>query len=1021
MSAPDLTSIPLPAGPGSAMTVKKSAEDSRQTVHKDHAAVSRKEPAASSGDAPNKLTTPTGSIITAAGLDGKESSQRIVDQLFKDFIAQKITITSRVSKDTRDKKMVSRVRNSADEISKLLDMEIKSIKSSTENKDKLIDRKDQRPHSSSKQSKFIPVSSLVKEDKRIYDNVLPLNSDPISLSLQAQRSVSSSESEVDAINSQSIVQVNTLVATTTAETVCTMTAMSVNTTTVLTSTTQSKDSLQPHTGVSMVNDTSQTQTSTSMINYSSHPQTGTSMVNSSSQPQTSTSVVKRNVMLPMSLAKKMMQPKVLGVKLSSKSLSLITSKDRIDRDGRLWEEGEVCSSGSEGSEKDKASDSDGDGIPSDSGSIHSNSEDTKLHSSKHKKKHKHRHKKKSKKKSSKEKDMEKGNRRSKERDEKDKEKRKTHNKSDSRNSKDKDDKKVEKDQTKENGEKHSRDKHRSSDQEHEESKRKEKDSDKKRERSHSRSRSPKRHRKSKSRTHSRSKSPKKHRSHSKSPKRHKSHSRSKSPKRHRSHSRSSSPQSHGSGRYDEWDARRYSDDPSRYRSRSRSRSKKRHRRSRDGSKSRDRDRSKESQDRDLRVKIDKSKLRKIAIANALQNMKAGQGPQLDLTVVKSGGKSVEELTEFCKRISEKSKVDDVNVDSSDEEAVKKSDDEDMLIHHPFKVKEPNSTGIVMNIRNAKQLPILTPSEKQVQQATLRLTFPVSSGSHHRASESEWVPVVQPSPTTPAPPQAPAVAQIASVAEPQVTQNSGNSIFPDVSEAQKIDIGAIISERLQAVRKLQQNPFDMQALSKMHQVQQQASKWAASRHLPGQFVGSTGAHVLTQEQLIGDRRHQAWAKKTQLSHAAPVNGGIGMFLLQKMGWKQGEGLGKNNEGSKVPLMLDIKVDRRGLTTAAENPRHRPQGPSAAPRPAPRAKDLSNKHPVSGLMELCNRRKWGAPEFTVVSESGPDHKKNFLFKVKVNNVEYQPTSPSSNKKTAKALCAAICLQEMGLLPRDAPLNI
>lgn len=52
-------------------------------------------------------------------------------------------------------------------------------------------------------------------------------------------------------------------------------------------------------------------------------------------------------------------------------------------------------------------------------------------------------------------------------------------------------------------------------------------------------------------------------------------------------------------------------------------------------------------------------------------------------------------------------------------------------------------------QNAKQLPTLTPTEKQAQQAALRLTFPVSSGSHHRASESEWVPVEK----TQAPPTA----------------------------------------------------------------------------------------------------------------------------------------------------------------------------------------------------------------------------------------------------------------------------
>ena len=49
---------------------------------------------------------------------------------------------------------------------------------------------------------------------------------------------------------------------------------------------------------------------------------------------------------------------------------------------------------------------------------------------------------------------------------------------------------------------------------------------------------------------------------------------------------------------------------------------------------------------------------------------------------------------------------------------------------------------------------------------------------------------------------------------------------------------------------------------------------------------------------------------QFVKAAPVRSGIGMALLQKMGWKQGEGLGKNKEGGLEPLSLDFKMDRRG---------------------------------------------------------------------------------------------------------------
>lgn len=42
----------------------------------------------------------------------------------------------------------------------------------------------------------------------------------------------------------------------------------------------------------------------------------------------------------------------------------------------------------------------------------------------------------------------------------------------------------------------------------------------------------------------------------------------------------------------------------------------------------------------------------------------------------------------------------------------------------------------------------------------------------------------------------------------------------------------------------------------------------------------------------------------------MRGGIGMSLLQKMGWKQGEGLGKDNKGSLEPLALSVKMDRKG---------------------------------------------------------------------------------------------------------------
>ena len=56
-------------------------------------------------------------------------------------------------------------------------------------------------------------------------------------------------------------------------------------------------------------------------------------------------------------------------------------------------------------------------------------------------------------------------------------------------------------------------------------------------------------------------------------------------------------------------------------------------------------------------------------------------------------------------------------------------------------------NLIFYLQNAKQLPVLTPQEKQMQAATLRTQFPVSSGSQHRIKESEWVPVTPTTATT----------------------------------------------------------------------------------------------------------------------------------------------------------------------------------------------------------------------------------------------------------------------------------
>jgi len=154
-------------------------------------------------------------------------------------------------------------------------------------------------------------------------------------------------------------------------------------------------------------------------------------------------------------------------------------------------------------------------------------------------------------------------------------------------------------------------------------------------------------------------------------------------------------------------------------------------------------------------------------------------------------------------------------------------------------------------------------------------------------------------------------------------------------------------------------------------------------------------------------------QNQLLNAQPVQGGMGELLLKKMGWQPGTGLGKNQDGTINPLMLEVKNDKKGLVSEDEKPGNRRQAQVTMSN----IKDLSGKHPISSVMELCTKRHWGQPGFELAVDQGPSHHKTFLYKVTVNGVTYQPSLASPNKKLAKASAAAACLQALGLLPREA----
>ncbi|XP_075950452.1 SON DNA and RNA binding protein b isoform X1 [Anarhichas minor] len=312
-------------------------------------------------------------------------------------------------------------------------------------------------------------------------------------------------------------------------------------------------------------------------------------------------------------------------------------------------------------------------------------------------------------------------------------------------------------------------------------------------------------------------------------------------------------------------------------------------------------------------------------------------------------------------------------------------------------------------------------------------FPVSSGSQHRKKEGEalgaygeWVPVDKTADKAAAAsrkalttvPIATATSSsgetmttpvVPEVVEQPELEPDNDSVFPDPL-LQPVDISQAVTERIKAQRRLAENPYDVNAICMLSRAQEQVDAWAQSNTVPGLFTGSTGAQVLTSEEL-STGGPQAWLKKDQFLRAAPVSGGVGEFLMRKMGWKTGEGLGRNREGTVEPIIIDFKVDRKGLVAEGEKPQKQTGGLVVT-------KDLMGKHPVSALIELCNKRRIMQPDFVMVHHSGPDHRKNFLFKVTVNGVDYQPQTASPNKKHAKAMAATVALQALGEVPADGP---
>ena len=295
-----------------------------------------------------------------------------------------------------------------------------------------------------------------------------------------------------------------------------------------------------------------------------------------------------------------------------------------------------------------------------------------------------------------------------------------------------------------------------------------------------------------------------------------------------------------------------------------------------------------------RSPIDKKRLLEIARKNAISMLRSGTLRGINDTTkeklmvkIRHGGKSIEELTNYCKKLSKAEDLGELSFSDSDNDGEGKP----RAFHHPFEVKDRGP--IVMNIRvsfnwnqNIGQSPLKIHPQNSVPIAPKQASelkaimsqFPVSSGKQHQKVENTWVPVTTTNTTSTT------VTTVATISKPMVTLQSqiqeqlpelarpkpsimppmpldpalskpydwksddhylSKSIIPELIQPPPqvifiyfywiafnflhslpsqppVDVSEIISQRLNAMRKLQENPSDNDASKVLFETQQNVS-------------------------------------------------------------------------------------------------------------------------------------------------------------------------------------------------------
>jgi len=458
------------------------------------------------------------------------------------------------------------------------------------------------------------------------------------------------------------------------------------------------------------------------------------------------------------------------------------------------------------------------------------------------------------------------------------------------------------------------------------------------------------------------------------------------------------------------------------------------------------------------TKEEKARLLEVARKNALQMSSATKTlSKHDQIAIRAGGMTLEQLTDKCKDISD-GKADVMDLLGRGEVEI---------ANHPFTNKPAGET----DYNWAGENPTIQAAHIQQRQAQLAITagkskdelvreFPISCGDAHRKKEdaledifgkwqsadssqasadlqekmkkreemlgedegyfsNSWQPAPVGLGQTDKQLEEKGIGFAPELSDPNQPNiylaKADDMVFDDPKNQfimNKMD--ELMKQKADLERQIARAPNDLQLIAQMYTIEEKLQSWARKRETPGEWNGGTDApRLLTRDELEGQGM-EAWATANQFDNTQEVQG-VGRRLLEKMGWQEGQALGKLGVGDVEPLVIDFKLDRRGLNAIDEV--HKGQKAKLELRDSSQPLHiLSGKHSVSAINEVCQKRRWPLPTWTTL-ESGD----KWRMAIRVCEETYTPTTYSSTKKTAKMAASRVALIEMGLLAADAPLSL